>query len=399
MARSWAVVAPVAAAAVVLAGCSNSDTAGTGGPDPYNVLAITALSGPLAAVGTPQMQAVKAAVNYLNSQGGISGHEVKLTISDDASDASKAVSILQQALTSGSKPNLVLPGASSNETLAMLPVLNRNKILSIASTGAAAISDPAKYPYSFGGSFTPDAAPGGIARYVVGKGYKKVGVLRANDAYGTPWFGFLSDALSKAGVTVVESAYDPTSVDLSPDLGKLNSANPDAIVAEGFGAPVGAIYAARAKLGNYSIPLIADNTISSGNPWKLANNPAALQNSVLEVYAVQQAGGADQKRPAVQTMLSWVQKLGPLTAGISLYALEWDIFQSVNAAVRAAGSTDPVKVAPALESLQAGQGAWAQNLGDPPGYTASVHFAKPNPANYLFIKPGPLVAGSIKSQT
>jgi hypothetical protein len=58
----------------------------------------------------------------------------------------------------------------------------------------------------------------------------------ANDAFGQPWFTLLDAALKKESVTVLPSAYAPTSLDLSPDLGKLESQHPGAIVAEGFGS-------------------------------------------------------------------------------------------------------------------------------------------------------------------
>lgn len=393
-------LATVMALAASACASSSSGTTGaqTGAAQTFVILDVSALSGPLSVVGDPQVQATKAAVNYLNSRGGLSGHKIVLEVKNDQGDASTAVSVVQEALSSGTKPDLVLPGSTSNETVALLPLLARNNLLSIATTGSAEITDTAKYPLSFGATFQPQDGPDSEAAYLAKRGYKTVGVMSANDAYGTSWFSFISSALKAQKLKEVAVSYDPTTLDLSPEMTKLDSYHPDVILVEGFGAPIGAIFAARVKLGNYSIPLVADNTISSGDPWTTVGNPAAFKNSVEQAYAVQQYQPPASQRPAVQTLLTWVKKLGPVKAALSLYALSWDILQTVKAAVAKAGSLDPSKLASAIEHLSASDAAWTQNGGAAPGFTATTHFAVSTPQNYVYIKPGPLTDGMIVSK-
>jgi branched-chain amino acid transport system substrate-binding protein len=399
MKARWVMPASLAVGMVVASGCSSSSPGGqSGGSQKFVILDVTALSGPYAVIGAPEVQATRAAVNYLNSRGGLSGHKIVLELKDDQGDASTAVSVTQQALSSGSKPNLVLPGVTSNETVALLPSLARNSVLSIATTGSAEITDTSKYPLSFGASFEPQDGPDSEVTYPASRGYKTVGVLSANDAYGTSWLSFISHALAAQKLKEVAVSYSPTSLDLSPEMTKLDSGHPDVILAEGFGAPVGAIFAARAKLANYSIPLVADNTISAGNPWATVGNPTAFTNSVEQAYAVQEYEPPASQRPAVKTMLTWVKKLGPVTAAISLYAGSWDILQTVKAAVAKAGSLDPRALAKAMENLSATDAQWTQNGGAAPGYTATIHFAVSTPKNYVYIKPGPLTDGMITSK-
>jgi branched-chain amino acid transport system substrate-binding protein len=403
MKARWVTAVSLAAVvALAASACGSSSSGGTGAQSgaaqKFVILDVSALSGPLAVIGDPEVQATKAAVNYLNSRGGLSGHKIVLDVKDDQGDASTAVSVVQQALSSGTKPNLVLPGVTSNETVALLPLLARNDLLSIATTGSAEITDTAKYPLSFGATFQPQDGPDAEAAYLAKQGYKTVGVMSANDAYGTSWFSFISSALKAQRLKEVAVSYNPTALDLSPEMTKLDSYHPDVLLVEGFGAPIGAIFAARVKLGNYSIPLVADNTISAGDPWTTVGNPAAFKNSVEEAYAVQQYQPPARQRPAVQTLLTWVKKLGPVTAALSLYAGSWDILQTAKAAVARAGSLDPAKLASAIEHLSASDAAWTQNGGAAPGYTATVHFAVSTPQNYVFIKPGPLTDGMVISK-
>jgi branched-chain amino acid transport system substrate-binding protein len=364
----------------------------------FVILDVTALSGPYAVIGEPEVQATRAAVNYLNSRGGLSGHKIILTLKDDQGNASTAVSIVQQALSSGSKPNLVLPGVTSNETVAVLPLLARNNVLSVATTGSDEITDTAKYPLSFGATFEPQDGPNSEAAYLAKQSYKKIGVLYADDAYGASWHSFITRALAAKHLRHVAVSYDPTALDLSPEMTKLDSSHPSVILAEGFGAPVGAIYAARVKLGDFATPLVADITISAGDPWATAGKPGAFKNSIEQAYAVQKFVPPGSQRPGVTTMLTWVKKLGPVKAAISLYAGSWDILQTMKAAVAKAGSLDFAQLAKAMTRLSSSDAQWAQNGGAAPGYTTAEHFAVSTPQNYAYVKPGPLEDGMIVSK-
>lgn len=407
-----AAVASTAALAVAVSACgssgSSSSSAAAGGSaggsgaatakgSAFQILDITALSGPYAATGLPETQAAKAAVNYINAHGGADGHQLELTVKDDQGNASTAVSILEQQVASGGKPNMVIPGVTSDETVALLPILARDGILSIACTGAQQISTPGTYPLSFGGSFRVLDGPDSEASYLKSKGYKNIGVFYAADAYGTDWYSNISVALKAAGLKFTGVSYDSTAIDLSPELGKLEGGHPDAILAEGFGAPVGAIFSARLKLGNLTIPFVADNTISAGNVWTTVNNPTALQNTAMQAYSVGVDTPANTGRAAVQNLLSSVKALGPISASLSLYALNWDVIQTAKAAIVASGgSTDPQTLAKAMPQLTSADAQWAQNGGAAPGYTSSEHFAAATAQNYAFVSVGPLVDGMIK---
>ncbi|HEY3737906.1 MAG TPA: ABC transporter substrate-binding protein [Jatrophihabitans sp.] len=406
--RVWIRGTAIACLALALTACSSSggtapgsSSAGGGssnsaGSTPFVVLDITAQTGALAAIGVPETVATKAAVAYLNSKGGIAGHPIQLVVKDDLSTATTAVTVLQQELNSGVKPNLVLPGVTSDETVALLPALASNKLLSLASTGDASITDTAKYPLSFGGSFRPQDGSDALASYLQTQGYHNIGVFYAGDAYGTSWYKNVSASLKAKSLNVEDVSYDPTKIDLTAEMSRLQSQHPDVVIAEAFGAPVGALFNARTKIGWFSTPLVADITISSGDPWSIVKNPNAFQNVVEQIYSVQKYAPASSQSPAVQNLLAWVQKQQAITGSISLYALNWDMLESVRAAAAKAGSIDASAIATALTQLTDSDGQWAQNGGKAPGYTATSHFAAASSTNYDFIAPGPLKDGMVQ---
>src|SRR5437868_1836203 len=101
-----AVVAVVVAAASLSA--ANASAQPRSGKAPVNVLVIAAESGPLAAAGAAGLHGAVTAARILNASGGVLGHKVTLKIVDSASNPVTAVTVLNQALGSGTKYSMVL---------------------------------------------------------------------------------------------------------------------------------------------------------------------------------------------------------------------------------------------------------------------------------------------------
>src|SRR5579859_1372832 len=91
-----------------VAGSSATAGSSTGG---LTVLDIAAQSGILAEVGKDQEYGVKAAVAAVNAAGGVNGKPVTVTYVDDGSTGTQAVSVLAQALSSGSRLTWCFPAA------------------------------------------------------------------------------------------------------------------------------------------------------------------------------------------------------------------------------------------------------------------------------------------------
>src|SRR5271169_1229126 len=133
------------------AGASSASPASPGSSSggTYNVFAVEALSGPDAAYGQAAGDAVKAAVDVINNSGGVLGHKVVLTMKDDTGDPTQAVTLLEAELAGPTKPDLVVPGLFSTETVPLVPITTKAGILSVAPGDAQSLDDPAKYPLHF----------------------------------------------------------------------------------------------------------------------------------------------------------------------------------------------------------------------------------------------------------
>lgn len=89
----------------------------------FDVVAVVALTGPVAASAKATTEGLQAAIDSINASGGVLGQQATLTVLDDAGDPTKSVTLLQSYLDKNT-PQLVIPGNNSNQALAMLPVLD-----------------------------------------------------------------------------------------------------------------------------------------------------------------------------------------------------------------------------------------------------------------------------------
>lgn len=402
--RRARLVGAVSAAALVLAACGVSDEAdsGGGGADesgPYQVLMVFGLTGPVAGNAQAEVNSMKAAADVLNSSGGIAGREVTVKVVDTQTDPTKAVSLLQEQLTGESKPDLVWAGVTSDETLAMLPVLTQRKLLSVAQTAADASNDPAKYPYHFGMQPAASVAAEAAAKRLVADGHHKVGLIAADSAYGQSTAEASEKAFEAAGLDVVRESYSSTAVDLTAPMQRVAGANPDAVYFQGYGAPSTYLLNAREKLGMTDVPFMGSLSVSATNTTE-TTSATALANTTLQIYKIQQFVDEGSRGEALTTMIDATKKYGKLDQAMNLYSNTYDSLMLVAAATEQAGTADPEKVAEAMESLKVPDEANWVTFSDY-GFSADSHFATPpqEGSGYAFVaaKPGPAVDGMIKS--
>jgi branched-chain amino acid transport system substrate-binding protein len=395
-------VAALVASAIVVAGCGSSGGgagAGGGSGKDISVLAIQALSGPLGPSGKADVIGYKAAVDQINAAGGINGRHLKITVVDDAGDPTRAVSLLHDAINSGHTPDILADGTTTAESLAMAPVVKSQHILaSSASTGLAVPSpggaeDVAGHPTKFSTSVSLPAVTQAMVDYLKGKGYHKVAVLAANDAYGRSWSAAYTKAIKAAGLTITSSAaFDPTVLDLTPQMQKLQASNPDVLIAEAYGAATGYVLSSREKLGWTKTPMVGALTFSVSDLTKLADT-SSFTNVVLESLKIQQYVAPAARGAKLKAFLAALTTQGPLQTALSAYAFPYDAIWLAADGIRKAGTTDAVKVASAMETL----GSVDNTVIQPAYYTPKNHYPSTDLSTFAFVVPGPLVDGMIKS--
>lgn len=349
--------AAAAAAALVLmmSGCGG-DSAGSGsdGEEPYRILVLGALSaeGVLGINASTSVLSAEAAVDVINDEGGILGRDVEVKVVDDQADPTTAVTLVREAINSDTPPDAILNSGPSTVAEATLPIIAQAGIVSFNIGPTETSWDPGAFPHNFDIAVGPQDVAGGVVTYFEEQGYKSAAVLHGSSSYGEAFGAESESSLEDAGVKVLgNEEYDVASLDMTPQLEALRAKDPEVLVLDAYGAPLGYVLQGIEKLG-WDVPIVGNTSVSATG---LVNTPPPggvmgtdqVKNLVMQVFhsTVADPAAAETNR-AVEAMLA----KGDIKATLIL-AFNYDAVVLLKAAVESVGSAeDADAVTAALEN-------------------------------------------------
>jgi branched-chain amino acid transport system substrate-binding protein len=400
--RKITAIAASAAVLAALAGCSApAATPSATSSKPFTIVFDSGLSGALQVPANAALDAVKVAAASLNKTGGILGRKVEVTGLDSTGDPTRAVSVLQDYIGQHGNPDYVIPGVSSGETLALLPLLTRDSIPSSANTSNALLNNPAMYPYHFGNVPTAAGQLAGLLPFLKAHKVTKLTALLGQDAYGQGNVAAVTEALKGTGVTVDFESFDPAAVDLSAAYDKAVATKPQAIYLDCFGASCGPLFAAREKSGATNILTIGGSGVSgTGDGPTSFTDAAALKNFYMGLFAVQVYHAPGDRSVAFDAFYKAFSKQegGTVKASILPAAIAYDGVRAFAAAAAKAKSVSAPKVAKALESYTPAKN-YLVSYPDGFGYSSTSHFPAGNAKDFSYVLAGPAKDGMFQVGT
>ena len=207
--------------------------------DVYRIGAIYPLSGPMALLGTHDMNGVELATDIFNERGGVKGKKVKLIKADaPTTDAARSET---ERLINVEKLDVVFGTYSSSLSFVASAVTEKSKKI-FWETGAIADNiTQRKFKYLF--RTCTQASDFGFAAadfstLKLAKDLKidpkdlKVVIMHEDSLYGTSVMGAAEKRLKKAGVKVLAAeSYSKSVTDLSPLVMKFKMLKPDFVLA------------------------------------------------------------------------------------------------------------------------------------------------------------------------
>jgi branched-chain amino acid transport system substrate-binding protein len=278
---------------------------------------------------------------------------------------------------------LVFAGTTSNETLAMMPTLTRDKILSMQLAGSSIVDSPYQFALP---NYIPTQAKAVVA--AIQKKYpsaKKVGIIISSDAQGTALLQGYEASLTAAGLTYSAQTFAPSATDVTPQLQALQAASPDVVIASGYGAVAGYILKDRATLG-WTVPVVGDGQLGANNLPALVPT-SALTGVSLCVQSSSVYKPLGQQSKAFQTFYdATASKGGDFSEPIVLYSLSYDDLILVALAAKQANSIAAPAIAKALENLKQPKikpyVTWSVE-----GFTSTIHVEQAPVADYTLASP------------
>lgn len=400
--RIMSALAAAAIAAVSLAACSGGSTpdggaggTGDGSKDPIYVAVMGGVSaeGVLANNSATSITAAQASVAAVNAAGGIDGRQVEISVIDDQGDPTVAVTKLREAMAGKNKPVVVMNSGPSTVVDATLPILGQNKVLSFNIGPTATSPDPKKNPLNF--DLSPSAGDyiKAFIPTIKERGYKKVAIVHGSSAYGELFGKSAGEQFAAAGLEVTgNQGFDNAALDMTAQLEALKAGNPDVLVMDAYGAPLGYVLQGIEKLG-WDVPIMGNNSVAA--TILIATEPPTgvlgtdqVKNLTMQVF---KSTKYDAAATATNEAVDLMAKTGPIKSSL-IPAYNYDSMLLVRAAAEKAGSLDTTALAKALEDPEVQKAAKTIMLTQY-NFTAEAHSPSPAASEFQFISPGPLVNG------
>src|SRR5215469_15018722 len=287
--RTPAIVAAAVAAAMIAAGCGGSSPSSSSGAATASAPGITAtqiligshqpLTGPAAPGYSEIAPAANAYFHYVNAHGGIYGRKIKYTYLDDAYNPSQTVSVVHQ-LVLQDNVYAIFNGLGTPTHLAVVKFLNSEKIPDVfVASGCDCWNNPSTYPQTFGWQLDYIREGKILGAYIKQHfAGKKIGYFYQNDEFGQDGVKGLDMEIPHSQV-VSRQSYDPTNINIAPQVAALKAAKAQVVVSFSVPAFTALLRLISLKL-SFSPQLVVSN---------VGSDPTTLAG-LLEAFA--KKGGA-----------------------------------------------------------------------------------------------------------
>lgn len=203
---------------------SNSNEVGA----PIKIGVIGPMSGDAGMYGPQIQNAANYALKQINDAAGENGQKYEIIYEDGKCAGNEAVSAFTK-LTDINGLKLVIGGFCSSETLAIAPIANEKKVVTI-SNGSSNPKIENEGPYTFSLSYSDSIVGEQLAKAVAGA--KRVAIITEQNDYNVGIHDVFVDILKQfPSVTLVsDETFPKGGSDFRALLTKVRAANPDAIV-------------------------------------------------------------------------------------------------------------------------------------------------------------------------
>lgn len=117
---------------LALSACSGTTEPAEEGKSPIKIGVIATLTGPSADVGQTQVEGIQIAVDEINANGGVDGHEFELVVRDEQLSPTATVKTMREFASAGIK--FVAGFTSSADVIAAVPIAEQNGMTIITSS-------------------------------------------------------------------------------------------------------------------------------------------------------------------------------------------------------------------------------------------------------------------------
>ncbi len=300
--------------------------------------ALFAVTGPASFLGEPEKKTLELLVKETNEKGGINGMKLEAVIYDTGGDATKAVQLATK-LIKDDKVSVIIGPSTTGESMAVIPVVEKEKIPLISCAAGIKITDPVKQ-WVFKTPANDHVAAEKILNYMASKKQKSIALLTVTDGFGASGREQIKVLAKQKGFTVVaDEVYGPKDTDMTAQLTKIRGIKPDAIICWGTN-PGPAVITKNVKQLGLKTPLYMSHGVASKKYIELAGADSAegvmLPAGKLAIYDALPKGDTQYKLLKGYDQ-SYKKAYGTEASTFGGYA--YDAFLLATGAIKKVGST------------------------------------------------------------
>lgn len=316
--------------------------------DVYKIGGIFSVTGPASFLGDPEKRSMEMVVDEINAQGGIDGHPLEAVIYDTEGDPSKTVLAANKLISKDNVLAIIGPSLTPT-TLAVMPLAQKDSIPLISCAAGIKITEPVQ-PYVYKTAQSDVLAVAAIYGHIKKQNIKKIGIITVENAFGESGKEQLVAQAPKFGLEIVQAeSFGAKDTDMTAQLTKLRSAQPEAIVCWGTN-PGPAVIAKNAQQMNLKIPLYQSHGVASPKFIELAGD--AAEGIVLptgKILVAQQLPDSDpQKAVLLRYTTDYEKRYNIPVSGFGGYA--YDAMQMLAKALKGTDGNKQ-KIRDALEKI------------------------------------------------
>jgi branched-chain amino acid transport system substrate-binding protein len=192
-----------------------------------------ALEGPSSALGTQTVAGAKVYFSLVNEEGGVHGRKLRLISYDDSYDPAKTQACFDKLMADKVFALGFFVGTPT--AVKYLPLAEENKVPLVGLfTGAQTLYTPLRHWVINVRASYYDETREQIDGMWSGLGFRKIGVIYPDDAFGSAVLDGVKDALkSHSAVPIAVSSYPRQTANVAPAIAAVRAADPNAVVVVG----------------------------------------------------------------------------------------------------------------------------------------------------------------------
>ena len=247
-----------------------------------------AVTGPASFLGEPEKKTLELLVKEVNAKGGLNGMKLEAVIYDTVGDPTKAQQLATK-LIKDDKVTVIIGPSTTGESMAIIPVVEKEKVPLISCAAGIKITDPVKR-WVFKTPANDHVAAEKILNYMARQKQKSIALLTVTDGFGASGREQIKALAKQKGFAIVaDEVYSPKDTDMTAQLTKIRGIKPDAIICWGTN-PGPAVITKNVKQLGIKIPLYMSHGVASKKYIELAGGDAAegvmLPAGKLAIYDV-----------------------------------------------------------------------------------------------------------------